>query len=144
MRRILLTAFAASLLSGCSPEREYTTPTTEPGRVSKLIFLPSGHGSDVAVGFNTGKGGGVTVTPIDVDIPARYGIVFECTHGSFAVEGEKWVPLWKSLREGQKVTIRYREVYEIDRKAKTRTFVKFDFLGAVPEAIVGMTAEKVR
>lgn len=130
MRRILM--LAALFLVGCGPELEYGPAMTEPGKVSKLVFMPSGHGSDVAVGFNMGKGGGMTVTPINVDIPARYGIVFECTHGSFAIEGDKWAPLWKSLREGQHVLIRYREVHEI--LEKDRKFHKYDFLNAIPEA----------
>jgi hypothetical protein len=132
MKRLLILIALLALVSGCGPELEYSTPKTEPGKVSKLIFVPSGHGSDVAVGFNTGKDGGMTLTPIDLDIPARYGIVFECPHGSFAVEGSKWVGLWKSLKEGQEVTIEYREVYEVDlTKPKSgRKFKKYDFLGA--------------
>lgn len=117
------------LLAGCA-NYEYSQPMTEPGRVSKLIYMPSGHGSDLAVGLTTK--GDMSLTPIDVNIPARYGIVFECTHGSFAIEGDKWVPLWKSLQEGQKVTIEYRKVFTVD-KTKAQTFAKFDFLNATPE-----------
>jgi len=131
-------------LVGCGPgsQLEHSDVMTENGRVSKLIYVPSGHGSDVAVGFNTGKDGGMTFTPIDIDIPARYGVVFECEHGSFAIEGEKWESLWRSLKEGDRVEIQYREIYEVDlTKAKDhpgyRRFRKLDFLGAtkrLPEA----------
>lgn len=127
---------AAILIPGCGPDLEYSEPKTEPGRVAKLIFVPSGHGDDVAVGVNTGKGGGVTVTPVSIDIPQRYGIVFECQHGTFAVEGDKWVGLWKSLKEGQEVTIQYREVYEVDlaKPKSERKFRKYDFLGVTKTA----------
>ena len=57
--------------------------------------MPSGHGSDVAVGFTSNLD--TTVTPVSINIPARYGIVFECTHGSFAIEGDKWVLALESL-----------------------------------------------
>lgn len=135
MRRSILAVSLAILASGCGPEHEFSVPMTEPGKVSKLVFVPSGHGSDVAVGNSIGSNGsvGITVTPIDVSIPARYGIVFECQHGTFAVEGHKWEWLWKKLKEGQRVTIRYREVYEVDSKSGSRTFAKYDFLGVESE-----------
>lgn len=134
--RIRVAAIVVLLLSGCeAPSRlEATAPTTESGRVSKLVYVPSGHGSDTAVGYNFGKGGGMTLTPIDVNIPARYGIVFECQHGSFAIEGRKWEALWKSLREGQEVEISYRTVYSVKsgQTSDVKTFFKLDFLGATP------------
>lgn len=131
MKRLFAISACLLALLGCGPELEYSTPMTEVGRVSKLIFVPSGHGSDVAIGISSK--GDPAVVPVDIDIPARYGIVFECDHGSFAIEGEKWADLWKSLKEGDEVLIQYREVYEVDltKPKSERRFKKLDFLGAV-------------
>ena len=105
------------LLAGCSSET-YGPEKTEPATVVDLPFVPAGHGS--GSGF-TSKG---SVVFTSVSIPARYAVVFECEHGRFVVQGENQRALWSRLKVGQRVTVRYREVFE-DGKV-----VDLDFLDA--------------
>ena len=114
-------AFLCLILAGCGPTLTYSTTRTEPAKVGKLLYVPSGEGSGLGVGFD---GKRTSVVSTDVTIPARYGIVFECDHGSFAVEGSKWKALWQSLHEGDSVTVEYRDEFA------DGVFRKYDFLGA--------------
>jgi len=100
------------LLCGCV-ERQNGPELTESGEVYDTCFVPKGHGSDTAIGYNMGEGGGMTITPIDVNIPARYAIVFKCQHGKFVIDGERGESLYKQLSKGDKVNIRYCEVLEV-------------------------------
>lgn len=128
--RLKLTAlFAIVFICGCGTPDEFSETMTEAGEVYDTAFVPAGHGNDTAVGFNTGKGGGVTITPIDVNIPERYAVVFKCLHGKFVVDGDKAKGLYQKLDRGDKVTISYREVIRVvDGK---RSIVDLDFLDAV-------------
>lgn len=109
---IIIAAIVCSTWTGCI-DRQYGSELTEPGEVYDTCFVPKGHGSDVAIGFNSGKDGGITVTPVDIDIPARYAIVFKCQHGKFVIDGERGETLYKALSKGDQVTIRYCEVFEV-------------------------------
>lgn len=124
MKRITLAILASLLLCSCY-KTEYGPVQSEPGMVKQLTYVPSGHGSGSGVGFSAG--GNVVMTTNSVHIPARYGIVFECQHGTFAVEGHE--KLWKQFREGQEVTIRYRVEYRVTDDG--RYAHDLDFLGAV-------------
>lgn len=104
---------ALLVLVGCV-ERKNGPELTELGEVYDTCFVPSGHGSQTAVGFNTGKGGGMTITPINVTIPERFAIVFKCQHGKFVIDGERGKALYRKLSKGDRVTIRYCEELEID------------------------------
>lgn len=121
--RIIIAALAALLLCSCY-KTEYGPVQSEPGTVKQLTYVPAGHGSGTGVGFSAS--GNAVVTMNSVDIPARYGIVFECQHGTFAVDGHE--KLWKQLREGQEVTIRYRVEYRVTDDG--RYAHDLDFLGA--------------
>lgn len=101
---------------------------TEAGEIYDTCFVPQGHASDTAIGYNTGKGGGVTLTPVNVDIPARYAVVFKCQHGKFVIEGEQGQALYKQFNRGDEVTIHYCEVFEI--KEKRTNVVGLHFLNA--------------
>jgi hypothetical protein len=115
-------AMVATFLAGGCSSREYGPVLTEPGRVARLCFVPSGHGSGVGVSMR----GDLTVSSIDV--PARFGVVFECEHGSFAVEDRA---TFEALVEGQDVTIHYREL--IEQRDGEKTVVDLDFLFAEPK-----------
>lgn len=127
--RLKLTAlFAILCLCGCGTPDEFSETMTEAGEVYDVAFIPAGHGHDTAIGFNTGKDGGMTITPIDVNIPERYAIVFKCQHGKFVIDGKKAKGLYQKLDRGDKVTISYREVIRVvDGK---RSIVDLDFLDA--------------
>lgn len=123
--------FAAVSLfcGGCDmPQTQYSAELTESGTVHDTAFVPKGHGSDTAVGFNTGKGGGVTITPVSITIPERYAVIFKCEHGKFVIDGNTGKELYKRLERGDSVTIRYREVYRVTRTETN--LVDLDFVDA--------------
>lgn len=110
--------FAAVSLfcGGCDlPQTQYSAELTESGTVQDTVFAPKGRGSDTTVGFNTGNGGGVTITPVNITIPERYAIVLECERGKFVIDGKTGKRLYQTLKRGDNVTIRYREVYRVTK-----------------------------
>lgn len=114
-------------LLGCE-KLEYSDVLTEKGTVSETIYTPSSHGTGMGWSFGGKNGPKPVVTSISV--PSKYAIVFECAHGKFVVEnegdGSKAHGLWKRLKKGQEVTIKYREVYvvtETERHLKDYDFV---------------------
>lgn len=118
-------------LAGCGLDQtEYSEPMTEIGQVYDTAFVPAGHGRDTAVGFNTGEGGGVTITPVSIRIPERYAIVFKCPHGKFVIDGESARELYGRLDRGDDVRIIYREVIRVTSEGD-RSVIDLDFLDAV-------------
>lgn len=115
------------LLSGCV-ERHNGPELSEPGEVYDTCFVPKGHGHDVAVGYNAGKRGGVTITPVNINIPARFAVVFKCQHGKFVIDGPRGERLYKKLSKGDRVVIRYCEVLEV--KDGITTPVELHFIDA--------------
>lgn len=132
--RALFAIALAAALCGCDmPKTEYSPTLTEEGEIYDTAYIPAGHGSDTAVGFNTGKGGGVTITPVSIDIPERYAVVFKCQHGKFVIAGEKAKGLYQRFERGDKCTIEYREVIRVemkDGKEVSRSVYDLDFLDA--------------
>jgi len=135
MRRCLLSVACLVLLAACEREvTQYTHPKAESAIVVELAFVPAGHGS--GVGITTG--GQLAVSA--VDIPARYAIVFQCEHGTFAIQGAQHVPLWKRLHKGQRVAVQYREVQRCTQRdgeilQETCRTVDMDFLAATPAGV---------
>jgi hypothetical protein len=125
-----------AMLYGCRYDVTQYGPTlTEEAKVVDLAYVPAGHGSSSSVGYSTS--GDVTFGGGSVDIPARYAIVFECSHGRFVVEGEQHAALWRRLREGQTVSVRYREVQRCESEdgdplPNTCRTYDLDFLDALP------------
>ena len=111
----------ALLIAGCV-ERHSSAIMTEPATVVDLLYVPSGHGDGTGI---SSKG---SVVFTSMDIPARYGVVFECQHGRFAVEGRE--ELWKRMHVGEHVTVSYTEEYEVD--GKTQRLVGLRFVDAKP------------
>ena len=128
----IVVALAAVFLTGCDlPVTEYSKMLTESGEVYDVAYVPRGHGSDTAIGFNTGKGGGMTVTPVSVTIPERYAVVFKCEHGKFVITGDKAKALYYRLERGQRVSIYYRIIYKVTKKGG-RVQTDLDFIDAFP------------
>lgn len=140
--------------SACGPYKKTEIARSdileEDAMVVDLVYTPSQHGSGVGAGPSidmTGEGGlGIAIVSVSVDIPEKYAIVFKCQHGKFIIEcntpGRK--ELWQKLDEGQKVKVKYKEVYELvyliykdENKKKVKELVekrlkKYDFLTAEP------------
>ena len=113
-RPFLVATIASFALAGCVEHRN-GPDLTEPGEVYDTCYVPSGHGSSVAAGLHTGKGGGMTITPVHVTIPERFAIVFRCQHGKFVIDGPRGKALYQKLSKGDLVTIRYCQELEIHR-----------------------------
>lgn len=109
-------------LAGCD-KTGYGPELMEAATVVDLPYVPAGHGS--SVGFSSG--GSLVVS--GVDIPERKAIVFQCQHGRFVID--RHPEIWGTLTVGQRVTVRYREVYTIHDDG-TRNVRDLDFLGVTP------------
>jgi hypothetical protein len=127
----VILAAGLMLLSGCNGRYTKGGPVlTEQGRVADLPYVPSGHGS--GSGFAINSKGGLSPTFTSVSIPARYAIVFECTHGRFVIEGH--AELWKRLHVGELVDIHYYEILEGDDDTPAHA-TGLKFLDATPRAV---------
>jgi hypothetical protein len=130
-------------LVGCGANREYGGLLTEPGEVYDVAYVPSGHGSDVAVGF-TSKGS-TTITPVSITIPERYAVVFKCQHGKFVIDGERGESIYKRFNKGDLVTIQYCEVFEVTKERKSgktvtvTNSVDLHFIDAVKRELESVT-----
>lgn len=118
-------AAAIVFLGGC-PEFEESSELTEPAKVLQLCYSPGSHGT--GVGLTTG--GDIAVVPVTVE--PSWAVVFECQHGRFVIEDvgrdSRAHRLWGRLKEGQSVSVRYREVYSVSKGVKT--FSKYRFVDA--------------
>jgi len=131
MKKLLL--LFPLLLCGC-PKISYVNKS-EKGTVYDICFVPAGHG--IGRGFSFGKDGGPVFT--DVDIPARYAVVFACQHGRWVIDGNRGEALYKKLTKGQHVLIQYQERIETDKEAGTTNLLGLHFIDA--NAITNETAE---
>jgi hypothetical protein len=123
------------ILSGCLDREvyEYSDVLSEPAKVITLVHSPRHSSSDVVTGI-TGNGD-LTITPVSVQVPESWGVVFECKHGRFVINRKE---LFDTLSPNQNVTIQYREIYiciyDYDKKQlKTKKLIDYDFLDAIPE-----------
>lgn len=132
MRRLALAVLL--LATACSPwHGRWSDEMGEPGRVESKMFMPSGHGEGMSVGITSS--GHTSIGPTFVDIPARYGVVLHCQHGSFAVEGEKdsrAFATWARVQQGDEVTIFYREYQEENEQTHDHRVSALHFERAVP------------
>ena len=122
----LSVGFLAAVLVGCDgtvSEEKLSPELTEGATVVDLVYNPSNHGSDVNPSLHMTEDGGVGLgfTFTEVDIPEKYAVVFQCQHGKFIIQDDqpKVKELWSRLKLGQRVTVRYKEVYQDDYAVKT-------------------------
>lgn len=129
---LITTILCLFLVIACeSDKQEYGSTLTEHGEIYDTAFVPSGHGSDISLGTSTN--GDLTITPVSIDIPERYAIVFKCQHGKFIINGDKAKNLYHRFSRGDKCTISYREVIRVhmkDGKEVSRSVYDLDFLDA--------------
>ena len=132
--RHALTLVAALLLAACY-KTEYSRELREPGRVEQVMFIPGGTASGMGYDM-TGKGG-VSIT--STDIPDRYAIVLSCPHGKFSLkpEGATAQRIFNRLKQGDSITISYREEYRVTEEDGHRvtTLERLDFLDAWPRKV---------
>jgi hypothetical protein len=152
--KFLIIASLFALVSCADTETETTPVLTEKAVVVTLLFSPSEHNTEVTrtmydhggytgtdyngnSGVKIGKDYQVTTTTV----PERFGVAFQCEHGTFTVEGEetKHRVLYNKLAAsvGDTVTILYQEHYlrtyeKVNgvRKLVKRELYDMDFLDA--------------
>lgn len=136
--RVVSAIFVATalLIAGCGPTttREYSTPMTEAGEV--LALLHSAAHSSTTLNPGITGGGDISFTPITTKAPETWGLALRCEHNlTFVVQGDK--PKHREMFEkygipGLRVTIIYREVYDVTRdrdgEVISKELVDFDFL----------------
>ena len=123
-------------------ENESSPVLHEQARVAQTVYVPASDGHGSTTGYNFGKGGGLTVSSVNIHIPAKYAVVFECQHGKFIIEGgeDKYKTLWEKLKDNQTVDVEYKEIYEVkysyegndNKTALEKNIIKYDFLNANP------------
>lgn len=143
------------LFVGCQDVRIESSETLkEKAVIITLIHSPSEHHTDLTqTAFKTGVmgtdfdgntgihvGGGMQIT--STTIPEKFGVAFQCKHGTFTIEGSetKHQVLYNKLMKNVGDTInilyqeQYRVVYEENKEGKkvvtSRELYKLDFIDA--------------
>lgn len=119
-------------LAACDSARTETSEElVEEAEVVQVIYQPSQTSSssgtsmdlDLKVKFHNH-----TITS-----PDKFAVVFKCQHGKFVIEdegkGSRAERLWKKLAQGDKVSIRYKEVNTTWPDGR-RELQKYEFLDA--------------
>jgi hypothetical protein len=69
-----------------------------------------------------------------VTVEDQFAVVFECQHGKFIIESlgreSRAALLWKKLKQGDSVNIRYKEVFRVVPDSRERKLVKIEFIDA--------------
>lgn len=125
MKKIVAFLLCAAL-TACGVHYGESEVLTEPGKVVDLLYVPAGHGDTSSVGVSTS--GNLVFSGGSIYIPARYGIVFECTHGRFAIEGRE--TLWKRLKVGDSVNIKYKEQFRTYDDGRPKEVYDLSFVDA--------------
>lgn len=154
MKKLLFILASAALLASCTDTEIQTSDVLkEKATVVTLIHSPSEHHTDLTqTAYKTGVmgtdyngnqgihiGNGVQITT--TTIPEKFGVAFQCEHGTFTVEGSEtkhkvlYDKLYKSV--GDTVTILYKEEYLLTYETKNdkrelvkRELRRLDFLDA--------------
>ena len=114
--------------------------------------MPSSHGSSTTVQFNTDSDGNLTpgFGVGSIDIPEKYGVVFECSHGNFVVHGndQRHKELWQRMRKDSLVDVTYKEVYTVkfitengERKILEKKLKDYWFIDAQPKPVTPEKSE---
>lgn len=158
MKKLILISIMALMIAGCDDIRiEYSDTLHEKAVVVTLIYSPSQHnteltntmynvdGKDGMIGTdwngNTGIRVGKNLQITSTTIPEKYGVVFQCQHGTFTIEGsdQKYKILHDKLANSIRdtVDILYKEEFRVkyeDKNGQTvetsRTLNDMDFLDA--------------
>ena len=109
------------------PKTEYSKELSEPAIVCETVYTPATHGD--AFGPTISLSGKIGFASVDVDTEETFAVVFKCQHGKFIVKRRD---IWKKVKDGDKVIVKYKEVYNIV-EGKTPVLVDYDFIDAVPD-----------
>ena len=125
----MLILIAVLIFTACT-ETQYSEVLHENATVDETIFSPSQHGT--SVGPVMSMNGNIHMAVTSTHVPEVYGIVFHCQHGKFIVKGTDQFhkTLWSRLQRGDSVTVDYKEIYEVDKEAKTCRLIDFKFIDA--------------
>lgn len=125
------------MLTACERTEYSQAEYTEPGIVYDTAYVPPGQGS-TGGGVHMDFDGNIHLTPKQsVDIPAHYGVVFQCQHGKFCIDDDRAEDLYKRLNRGDQVTLVYQIKYRISENETNE--IGFHFLDAIKQP---PTAEK--
>lgn len=129
----------ALVLFSCSNTKtEYSPILHEQAVVVALIYSPSEHhtnlGTTMMDDFNNPMGGvdmngnhgikiGGGMQISESNIPEKYGVAFQCQHGTFTVEGSevKHKVLYNKLHVKDTVDVMYKEEYRVTYKKNDKT-----------------------
>ena len=108
-----------------------TTSSEMPGHVKTIAQS----GWDDPLGMHTKT---ISVPAIrgsnTVKVEDQFAVVFECQHGKFLIEDlgrdSRAGNLWKKLKQGDSVKIRYKEVYYVVPAEGTKKLHRFEFVDA--------------
>jgi hypothetical protein len=153
-------------LISCGPTREQSGNLHEKAIIVNYIYSPSRHDTHIGTtmmndfnnplggidmngdrGIVIGKVAGQTIQISSSTVPEQYGVVFQCQHGTFTVQGpnnEGQVSKYKILHDklmghmNDTVDVIYQEVYDVTyeknkegQKVETnRVLVDLDFIDA--------------
>jgi len=163
---VVVLATIVLLLSSCGYEREVSPLLHEDAIIIAMIYTPSEHRTKITktfnddivnplVGHDINGNSGIKIGSIDGEavqvtsttIPAQYGVVFQCQHGTFTIQGaETWngkVSKYKILYDKlyghvhENVDVIYQEIYSVkydnvdNKKIEIeRKLVDLDFIDA--------------
>ena len=155
MKKIITLLSIVAFLSSCEDVREESSNVmNEKATVVTLIYSPSEHHTDITptafshgdlVGTDYNGNSGIRLSKnlqiTSTTIPEKYGVVFQCQHGTITVEGsdQKYRILSQKLQGsiGDTVSILYKEQYSVTYEKKDgltreirRVLRKLDFVDA--------------
>lgn len=136
MKNSILIVCSLVLLNSCSDVRtETSTLLHEDAVVVTTIYSPSQHNTEITrTAYDHGSGDDYIQTGTDYNgntgikigenvqithttVPEKYGVVFQCSHGTFSIEGSetKHKILYDKLNRsiGDTVDVMYKEMYNV-------------------------------
>jgi hypothetical protein len=160
MKKLFLFSIVTALIAGCSNAKtEYSDVLHEKAVIVTLIYSPSEHRTEITEtvmddfnsplhgtdwngnkGIKLGEIDGSQIQLTSTTIPEKYGVVLQCQHGTFTVEGSK--PKHKILYQklqrnvGDTVDVLYKEAYSVTydkndkSKVLSRQLIDMDFVDA--------------
>lgn len=155
-------------LMSCGPTREHSENLSEKATIVSMIYSPSEHHTDIeptmmkGYGYGySGKYGGAGIgysgkvgTRIgkhyqitETTVPEQFGVVFQCQHGTFTIQGpgvkdgqiSKYKVLYDKLNNhiNDTVNVIYQEIYDVTYEKQNgkqvetkRVLVDLDFIDA--------------
>ena len=129
-------------LTSCGPTKEYSGDMNEKAIIISMIYSPSVHETKIeptmakmggkygglGIGYSGEQGMriGKNMQITESTIPEQFGVVFQCQHGTFTIQGpgviegqvSKYKVLYDKLNghRGDTVNVIYQEIYNVTYK----------------------------